>query len=66
MAFTLTIFVDNFHFSVLCRKIYFGIDMAFQVEDDDKLNGHSSNQLSARPYLCTGYDIYLVWEPCTM
>ncbi|KAJ1407456.1 Cytidine and deoxycytidylate deaminase domain [Sesbania bispinosa] len=38
------------------------------VEDDDKLNAHgqTSDQLSARPYLCTGYDIYLVWEPCTM
>ncbi|XP_061353654.1 tRNA-specific adenosine deaminase TAD3 isoform X2 [Gastrolobium bilobum] len=38
------------------------------VEDDDKLNTHSltSDQLSARPYLCTGYDIYLVWEPCPM
>ncbi|CAH9109314.1 unnamed protein product [Cuscuta europaea] len=21
---------------------------------------------SSRPYLCTGYDIYLVWEPCIM
>jgi tRNA-specific adenosine deaminase 3 len=42
--------------------------MPFQVEDDEKLDtlteGHHS--VVARPYLCTGYDIYLVWEPCTM
>lgn len=27
-------------------------------------NGHSYQSL--RPYLCTGYDIYLAWEPCAM
>ncbi|MED6159448.1 hypothetical protein PIB30_042455 [Stylosanthes scabra] len=38
------------------------------VENDDqsKARSQTSNQLSERPYLCTGYDIYLVWEPCTM
>jgi len=42
--------------------------MAFQGEDDDKLNGctQPSGQPSTRPYLCTGYDIYFVWEPCAM
>ncbi|KAE8715326.1 Cytidine/deoxycytidylate deaminase family protein [Hibiscus syriacus] len=29
------------------------------------VNTEGSNSLP-RPYLCTGYDIYLVWEPCTM
>ncbi|KAK3438814.1 hypothetical protein EUGRSUZ_C03640 [Eucalyptus grandis] len=27
---------------------------------------HGNGDLSIRPYLCTGNDIYLVWEPCTM
>ncbi|KAM3247968.1 hypothetical protein P3L10_009736 [Capsicum annuum] len=33
-------------------------------ESDFKSNGHSYQ--SVRPYLCTGYDIYLAWEPCAM
>ncbi|KAG6656242.1 hypothetical protein CIPAW_04G008700 [Carya illinoinensis] len=37
------------------------------VEDHAKLDTLvGGNSVSARPYLCTGYDIYLVWEPCTM
>lgn len=33
-------------------------------ESDFQSNGHSYQPL--RPYLCTGYDIYLAWEPCAM
>ncbi|KAF7824923.1 putative inactive tRNA-specific adenosine deaminase-like protein 3 isoform X2 [Senna tora] len=38
------------------------------VDDNEKVNAvsQSSEQLSERPYLCTGYDIFLVWEPCAM
>lgn len=38
------------------------------VEEDENQDAHTSSLClaSARPYLCTGYDIYLVCEPCTM
>ncbi|XP_056162749.1 tRNA-specific adenosine deaminase TAD3-like isoform X1 [Syzygium oleosum] len=37
------------------------------VDDGDKNDdAHGNGDLSSRPYLCTGNDIYLVWEPCTM
>lgn len=36
-------------------------------EENLDLNGEGcSGSLSARPYLCTGFDMYLVWEPCIM
>ncbi|KAG1326956.1 tRNA-specific adenosine deaminase TAD3 [Cocos nucifera] len=37
--------------------------------EDSLINKVSANCLSPeamQPYLCTGFDIYLVWEPCTM
>lgn len=41
---------------------------SMHVKDDEELSSHSNgcHPELARPYLCTGYDIYLVWEPCAM
>ncbi|KAL3747268.1 hypothetical protein ACJRO7_016103 [Eucalyptus globulus] len=43
------------------------IIVGIQVDNDEKNDAaHGNGDLSIRPYLCTGNDIYLVWEPCTM
>ncbi|KAL2242686.1 UNVERIFIED_CONTAM: tRNA-specific adenosine deaminase TAD3, partial [Sesamum indicum] len=38
------------------------------VKHDERMDHHRNDLLcdSTRPYLCTGYDIYFVWEPCIM
>ncbi|OWM86932.1 hypothetical protein CDL15_Pgr015968 [Punica granatum] len=37
-----------------------------RVEIDEKRDVHSLQGPLEKPYLCTGYDIYLAWEPCVM
>jgi len=55
---------------ILCVSDYYLLNcVLFQDEDMFLINHESANDLpseSLRPYLCTGFDMYLVWEPCTM
>ncbi|GJY30208.1 mitochondrial import inner membrane translocase subunit TIM44-2 [Tanacetum coccineum] len=48
------------------RKFQYGDHQDIKVKVNAELNSDSNGSLSdvSRPYLCTGYDIYLVWEPC--
>ncbi|KAK9054029.1 hypothetical protein SSX86_025105 [Deinandra increscens subsp. villosa] len=41
---------------------------SMHVNDYEELDPHTNDcdPVSSRPYLCTGYDIYLIWEPCAM
>lgn len=57
-----------FHIEYILKILGHHWLLVFQVEDDEKLNvlSQSPDEVSARSYLCTGYDIFLVWEPCAM
>uniref|UniRef100_A0A2N9EDN9 CMP/dCMP-type deaminase domain-containing protein n=1 Tax=Fagus sylvatica TaxID=28930 RepID=A0A2N9EDN9_FAGSY len=57
--------LDNMHSSTSSPAKRQKINVKI-VKDAEKLDTLTEgyDYTSARPYLCTGYDIYLVWEPC--
>ncbi|KAK3211786.1 hypothetical protein Dsin_016492 [Dipteronia sinensis] len=50
----------------LKRFAYLEISTKSRRHSTDDQLGPGLASVSARPYLCTGYDICLVWEPCAM
>uniref|UniRef100_A0A2P2KVX1 Putative inactive tRNA-specific adenosine deaminase-like protein 3 isoform X2 n=1 Tax=Rhizophora mucronata TaxID=61149 RepID=A0A2P2KVX1_RHIMU len=56
--------VESMHFASFPakRQKIANVESGKELDVDTK----DTASVPVRPYLCTGYDIYLVWEPCTM